>query len=167
MKGTCMHGWKPILVAGLLAVASIGSARADGADDPGRCIGAAATYHQVNADILRAVLRVESAMRPATVAHNSNGSVDVGMAGTNSIHFAELKRHGIQPANLLDACVSTYVAAWQLRRHMVKHGYTWEAVAKYHSGTPYFNWRYQVMLYNELVRLGVLTGPIRAVPPVR
>jgi hypothetical protein len=76
----------------------------------------------VNPDVLRAILKIEPSMRADAVTRNSYGSLDVGIAQTNSIHFQELARHQIAPAHLLDACVSTYVAAWQLSKIGVKHG---------------------------------------------
>ena len=82
--------------------------------DEERCIIPAAQFHQVNAHVLRAILRVETSLRPATVTRNTNGTVDVGMGGMNSSNFRELAKHGIAPEHLLDACVATYVAAWHL-----------------------------------------------------
>lgn len=134
-------------------------------DAPQRCVPAAAAFHGVNPFVLEAVLRVESGLKPDTVTRNSNGSVDVGMGGINSIHFQELARHGVMPQHLLDACVATYVAAWHLRRVQDRHGNTWEGIARYHSATPVYNWRYRVLLHNELVRMGVIrNAPVYPVP---
>jgi soluble lytic murein transglycosylase-like protein len=77
-----------------------------------------------------------------------------------------LAQFGIAPNDLLDACISTYVAAWQLKKTIAKYGNTWEGVARYHSGTPYFNRRYQILLKNELVRGGVMAGTVQSVAPV-
>lgn len=134
---------------------------------PDRCIEPAAVYHSVNADILRAILTVESRMKPNTVTKNSNGSIDVGIAGINSIHFKDLAKVGVAPSDLLDACVATYVAAWKVSKKMARWGNNWFGIAAYHSETPYFNQRYQVLLQNQLVRAGVLTGSIAPVPPLR
>ena len=101
------------------------------------CIDDAAAYHSVNSLILRAISQVESSQgRNAGVRHNKNGSVDVGMMQTNSVHFPELAKFGISPNHLMNSCVSTYVAAWQLRKKIEKHGNTWKAVGAYHSETP-------------------------------
>lgn len=127
----------------------------------------AAQYHGVNHNILRAVLRVESSLNPNTIARNDNGSVDVGIAGINSIHFKDLATFGISPTHLMDACVGTFVAAWNIRKHIAADGNTMEAIARYNSKTPYFNRRYQILLHNELVRSGVVDGSILAVPPLR
>ncbi len=131
-----------------------------------RCLVPAAEYHTVNPYVLRAILKVESNLNPAAIGRNANGTVDVGIGQHNSMHFKELSKHGIQPAHLMDACVGSYVAAWHLRRVVERHGNTWEGVARYHSATPYFNKRYQILLTNELVRNKVLPGPLQRVPPI-
>jgi soluble lytic murein transglycosylase-like protein len=119
-----------------------------------RCLLPAAQRHSVNPHILRAILQVESGMRPHVVNRNRNGSLDVGMAQINSIHFRELAQWGITPDRLLDPCVATHVAAWHLKRVMLRHGNTWFGVAAYHSTTPAHNQRYQALLRQELMRNG-------------
>jgi soluble lytic murein transglycosylase-like protein len=146
---------------GLVGAALVGSAALAGPALPftteaERCIKPAAAYHQVNDDLLRAVLRVESGLKPGVVGRNQNGTIDVGIAQINSIHFRELAGYGIKPEHLQDACVGTYVGAWQLARVIKRYGNTWEGVARYHSATPAFNQRYQTLLFNELVRAGAV-----------
>lgn len=132
-----------------------------------RCIVPASEYHSVNPYILRAILMVESKLNPGAIGHNEGGSVDVGIGQMNSIHFKELSKFGIGPNQLKDACIGTYVAAWHLRKGINQFGNTWEAIARYHSATPYFNNRYQILLRNELVRSGAMTGGLSNVPPLR
>lgn len=157
---------------GLLGVASAltahppATAAAPFSTDAERCIVPASVHHGVNYHVLRAILVVESRLNPSTVSRNRNRTVDIGMAGINSIHFSELARHGIAPKDLLDACVSTYVAAWKLSRAIYLHGNTWFGVATYHSSTKKFNHRYQLMLQNELIRTGQLSGTLQRVPPL-
>lgn len=130
------------------------------------CILPAAQYHSVNAHILRAILKVESNLNPRAVAKNDNGSFDVGIGQINSIHFTELAKHGIGPGQLSDPCVGTFVAAWHLGKMVARHGNTWDAIARYHSATPYFNRRYQALLWNELVQSGAIPGKSMPVPPL-
>lgn len=127
--------------------------------EPAPCVAGAAQYHGVNPWVLRAILKVESDFNPIAVNRNANGSVDVGMAQINSIHFAELGRWGIAPANLLDGCVATYVAAWHLSKQIRKHGNSWFGVASYHSTSPCQNTRYVGLLWNALVGWQVVAGP--------
>lgn len=132
-----------------------------------RCVDSAAEYHKVNPFLLRAIVNVESRGKKNTVSRNSNNSVDVGAAGINSIHFAELSKFGISPGHLMDECIATYVAAWKVSKHVARFGNTWFGVAAYHSTTPYYNSRYQILLFNDLVAQGVLAGPKMTVPPLR
>ena len=117
---------------------------------PERCIPAAAQHHRIDPRLLRAVLKVESDLRPWAFGRNANGTVDMGMAQINSIHLPELARHGIQSQHLFDPCVASYVAAWLLRKNIDRHGLTWRGVAAYHSLTPEHNQRYQGLLMNAL-----------------
>lgn len=129
-----------------------------------RCIVPASAFHGVNPFVLRAILKVESGLNPKAVGRNGNGTVDVGIAQINSMHFPKLARHGVTPEDLRDACIGTYVAAWHLRQAIARHGNTWFGIATYHSSTPYYNARYQALLNNELVRSGALQGPLLSVP---
>lgn len=131
------------------------------------CVTGAAEHHRVNRAVLLAILRIESGLDPGAVGRNADGSLDVGIAQINSRHFKALAVHGIRPEHLFDACVGAYVAAWRLSTLIAAHGNTWMTLARYHSGTPYFNHRYQLLLANELVRAGVIAGrkvPVPALP---
>ncbi|NBX55042.1 MAG: lytic transglycosylase, catalytic [Betaproteobacteria bacterium] len=117
---------------------------------PDRCIGPAAEHHRIDPRLLRAVLKVESDLRPWALGRNANGTLDLGMAQINSIHLPELAKHGIRPQHLFDPCVASYVAAWLLRRNIDRHGLTWFGVAAYHSLNPEHNQRYQGLLMKAL-----------------
>ena len=117
---------------------------------PERCLPAAAAHHRIDPRLLRAVLKVESDLRPWAFGRNANGTVDMGMAQINSIHLPELARHGIQSQHLFDPCVASYVAAWLLRKNIDRHGLTWRGVAAYHSLTTEHNQRYQRLLMQAL-----------------
>jgi len=131
-----------------------------------RCIVPASQLHQVNHFVLRAILRVESGLNPGAIGRNGNGTVDVGIGQTNSMHFRELAQHGVAPEHLRDACVGTYVAAWHLRKMITRYGNTMFAIAAYHSTTPYFNQRYQILISNELIRSGAMKGNLTPVPSI-
>lgn len=145
----------------VMACASTASSAVD------QCIANAAAYHGVNMDILRAIMRVESGFNPGVVSRNSDSTVDYGMGGINTVHLPELQKHGITKSALLDPCVNTYVAAWHLRKKMNQFGNTWFGIGAYHSATPYYNERYQVLLQNALLDMGILVGKKKAVPPLK
>lgn len=132
--------------------------------DPTPCVGPAADYHKVNPWILKAILKVESNFNPGARNKNPNGTVDVGMAQINSIHFGRLAMYGITEERLTDGCVATYVAAWHLAQQTAKYGNNWFGVAAYHSATACFNTRYQVLLWNTLTEWKVVAGPRLPVP---
>jgi len=121
-----------------------------------QCVADASTRHGVNPDLLLAILKVESNLRADPVRRNANGSIDVGIAQINSIHFPELQRHGVQWQHLLQPCVGIHVAAWHLKNQILRHGNTWFAVGAYHSVTPSFNQAYQGRVMRELKRRGKL-----------
>lgn len=134
------------------------------------CVGKAAAFYRVNADVLHAIMLVESDGRPHVVSRNSNGTLDIGMAQINSIHLRELSRYGIRAEHLLDECVAAFVAAWHYARQIARLGNTWQAIGAYHSRTPRHNERYQRLVFERLVRMGVLpnTGArTAAAAPVR
>jgi hypothetical protein len=122
----------------------------DSFQSPERCIGPAAEHHRIDPRLLRAVIKVESDLRPWALGRNANGTLDLGMAQINSIHLPELAKHGIHTQHLFDPCVASYVAAWLLRRNIDRHGLTWHGVAAYHSLTPEHNQRYQALLMKAL-----------------
>lgn len=120
------------------------------------CVTAAASFHGVNPLILNAIIFHESRNNSQLVLKNKNGSVDIGLAGLNSVHFAELARYGIKPDHLLDGCVNTYVAAWLLAKQVKANGNTWIAVGSYHSKTPEHRDRYAKQIYSVLRGWGVV-----------
>ncbi|MEJ8837756.1 lytic transglycosylase domain-containing protein [Ramlibacter sp. AN1133] len=154
-----------VALLGVMASVAHGSA-AHGSSSAEACIAGAAAFHEVNPTMLAAILRVEG-MRERQVTVNSNGTQDVGRAAINSIHFAELGRWGVAPARLMDGCTNTYVAAWLVRKNLLRYGNTWAGYAAYHSRTPARNVRYQLLLANELTRMGVLSGPLQPLPTVK
>jgi len=123
-----------------------------------RCVSGAAAHHSVNPWILRAILQVESGNKPDALNRNNNGSIDVGIAQINSMHFKELGRYGISPSDLMNECVSTYVAAWHLAKQYRAYGNTWFAIGAYHSATPCFNRRYAGLVWNALVDFKAVGG---------
>jgi lysozyme-related protein Hpa2 len=124
-----IYGAISSLAVACAATCIAGHARAD-------CFEEAAGYQHVNPTILRAIAWQESHGHAEAKHLNANGSVDYGMMQINSIHLGDLSRYGVSRTMLMDACVSVYVAAWHLKRMMIKYGNTWAAVGAYHSESP-------------------------------
>lgn len=131
------------------------------------CVEHASQFHHVNPSILRAIIMVETGGKPLTVSKNSNNTLDYGTAGINTVHLPELKKYGIASSDLMNPCINVYVAAWHLRKKMSQFGNTWYGIAAYHSTTPYYNNRYQILLTNALIDLGVIQGHKQLVPKLR
>ena len=141
-------------IAAAVAVCLLsGSSAAHAADDD--CFARAGAYQGVNPMILRAIAWYESKGDPSAVHRNADGSIDVGQAQINSVHFAELRRYGVPPGALQDACVNTYVAAWMLKQKMIRYGNTWHAIGAYHSETPSLRDRYARSIHAVLVSWGM------------
>ncbi|MBY8606294.1 MAG: lytic transglycosylase domain-containing protein [Burkholderia sp.] len=100
------------------------------------CFAEAAAYQHVNETILRALAWQESHDNVNAKRVNTNGSIDYGLMQINSIHLTTLSTYGITSHTLMDPCASVYIAAWHLRKMMLKYGNTWKAVGAYHSQTP-------------------------------
>jgi soluble lytic murein transglycosylase-like protein len=120
------------------------------------CFDSAAVYQGVNPAILRAIAWFESKGDPAAVHRNVDGSVDVGQAQINSVHFAELRRYGVSPAALTNGCVNIYVAAWLLKQKMVRYGNTWQAIGAYHSENPRLRDAYARSIHAVLSTWGLI-----------
>ncbi|WP_418939839.1 lytic transglycosylase domain-containing protein [Paraburkholderia bryophila] len=133
-----------VALAGGMACVSL-AARAD-------CFDEAAAYQHVNPTVLRALAWQESHNRPDATHVNKNGSVDYGVMQINSIHLPELSRYGVDRHALLEPCKNVYIAAWQLRRMMLKYGDTWAAVGAYHSETPALRDQYAAQVARILHR---------------
>jgi Transglycosylase SLT domain len=120
------------------------------------CIADAASRHQVNAEVLRAIGWQESRLQPRALGRNANGSIDVGAFQINSVHLSELGRYGIGASALADGCVSAEVAAWHYRRQVDRDGDGWQAVGAYHSRHPVLAARYANQIAAILMRWQVM-----------
>jgi soluble lytic murein transglycosylase-like protein len=99
------------------------------------CFEEAGKRYNVNADVLRAIAKVESGNRPDVIATNKNGSRDIGLMQINSIHLKRLSQYGIGERELLDACVNVKVSAWLMADLVNRHGnQSWNTVGAYNAG---------------------------------
>lgn len=144
------------VIADCLALATSASPALAHAD----CFDDAAGYHHVNPWILRAIAAQESGFKPNTVSRNTNGSVDIGEMGTNSVHLPELARYGISQNDLLDSCKFVFVGAWRLAKMVKKYGNTWEAVGAYHSESLRYRDRYKALI-RQIIDFWIAQGLMR------
>nr|WP_245964991.1 lytic transglycosylase domain-containing protein [Trinickia dinghuensis] len=144
------HAHRRIRIA--LACALLSGARPVLAD----CFDSAAAYQGVSAPILRSIAWVESHGNPDAEHRNANGTVDIGELQVNSSHLSELAVYGIDARALRNPCVNIYVAAWQLKKQIVRYGNTWAAIGAYHSQTPRLRDAYARLIRATLTRWGLL-----------
>ncbi len=50
------------------------------------------------------------------MSRKRNGTIDVGMAQINSIHFREMAQRDIAPERMLPPSLATHVPAWHIKR---------------------------------------------------
>ena len=87
-------------------------------------------YH-INPDLLEAIARVESDLDPSALNRNRDGSYDYGLMQINSRWQHKLSSNW---QYLSDPCYNVMVGAWILKQCIDRYGYTWDAVACYHTG---------------------------------
>lgn len=111
------------------------------------CWDQAASYHNVDPWLLMSIAKVESSFDPNAFNGNRNGSYDLGLMQINSSWFPRLKKMGISPDMLKDACTSTYVGAWILSHNIKQYGYTWKAIGAYNSPKTSIGYKYAKKVY--------------------
>jgi soluble lytic murein transglycosylase-like protein len=121
------------------------------ATDLDRCFQEAATYYNVSSLILKSIAQTESRMQPLVVniagasyypktkeeainLINTDKSFDVGIMQVNRRWF---ERFGYEYSLGFDACWSIKFGAYVLAYEVSRHGWTWEAVGRYHSPTQH------------------------------
>ena len=76
------------------------------------------------------------------IMKNSNGTVDIGLMQINSMWKKWLPEAGITKEKLKDPDFNIKVAYMIVSKIIEKHGYTWDSIGRYHSGTPKFKERW-------------------------
>ncbi|MGE5816284.1 MAG: lytic transglycosylase domain-containing protein [Acidobacteriota bacterium] len=100
------------------------------------CWNEAAARYQLSPDLLYAIARCESGLRPTVVnrSHRARtGTYDIGLMQVNSSHLGRLGTFGITEQELLEACTNIQVGAWILADQIRRHGFSWEAVGAYNA----------------------------------
>ncbi len=119
------------------------------------CIKAASEKYDVPIAVLFAILDVEGG-KPGEACRNKNGSWDMGPFQINSWWAKTLTKADIDPFVVLNnGCVNAAFASWILRQEMNRGNDLWQAVARYHSPTPYYQRKYLARIKRSLRSLNV------------
>jgi len=126
--------------------------------DLAACVADASRSYRIPEAIYRAILMTEGGSL-GTVAHNRNGTDDLGIAQINTSWLPQLGLQGITRTRLLtDGCLNVHVGAWILGKELSgadphDAGDFWRRVGNYNSHTAIYNQRYQVKVWRNLQRL--------------
>lgn len=99
------------------------------------CFESAGRYYGVDPYLLYSIAWVESRLNPRAINVNRNGTVDRGVMQINSSWDSYLRRHGIDPGYVWDACYNIHLGAMVLRHCMDRYGNSWKAVDCYNRGS--------------------------------
>ena len=92
-----------------------------------------------------------------------NGSYDLGPMQINTIWIPELAKYwNVDQATAIrwvkdDPCTNINVSAWILRQHINETGSLSQAIAHYHSRTPYYGRRYKKKVVEALQKKGLIS----------
>lgn len=102
--------------------------------DVQNCWVSAGERYRVDPWLLWCIAKKESRFNPYAINRNTDGTFDIGTMQINSSHFVKLKKYGIEPSHLYDACTNINVGAWVLSHSIRAMGNNWGAVGAYNAG---------------------------------
>ncbi len=126
------------------------------------CLFIASQTYQVPPAVLMGIQTVEGGQVGQAVK-NKNGSYDLGPMQINTIWIPELAKYwNVDQATAIrwvkdDPCTNINVSAWILRQHINETGSLSQAIAHYHSRTPYYGRRYKKKVVEALQKKGLIS----------
>ncbi|MGB9732049.1 MULTISPECIES: lytic transglycosylase domain-containing protein [Calditerrivibrio] len=114
------------------------------------CFDEAEKIYNVNKELLIAIAKVESNMRPDAINWNRNGTFDYGVMQINSAWYYELGEEKWH--KLADPCENVKTGAMILSKCIKKYGFNWKAVDCYNKGSKASDFSsYVLKVYKKLV----------------
>jgi len=123
------------------------------------CWESAGAKFGIHPQLLYAIAKTESGLRPSAINRNTNGSYDIGLMQINSIWLPQLRRYGITEDQLWEPCLNIHVGAWVLAQNIRQVGNSWNAVGAYNSSKPATRLRYAQRVYKNLSLDGEIKSP--------
>ena len=114
-----------------LLVAALALALGFGTRAQAFCFNRAGIMYSISPELLEAIARVESGLDPDAINRNADGSYDYGLMQINSRWQEKLSSNW---SHLSNPCYNVMVGSWILKQCIDRYGYTWDAVACYHTG---------------------------------
>ena len=127
-------------------------------NDIDSCITDASNKYNIAPEIIRAIIKTESNSNPFAInvsgkgyypdnrknaleiiSKNKSESFDVGIMQINKWWF---DRFDYDYFYGLDPCFNIHLGSWILAYEISRHGYSWEAIGRYHSHTEKHKRRY-------------------------
>lgn len=106
------------------------------------CVLSASSRYQVPVALITAVMATEGG-EVSKFSTNTNGTKDYGPMQINTIWLEELGQYGFTEKILTNnGCANVFAGTWILSKYLSRYS-TWEAVGRYHSGTPKLKRAYQ------------------------
>lgn len=119
------------------------------------CLDGVSNLFSISPSILVSIKRAESGLRlnPNVTGHNTNGTTDISLMQINyEVWSKELRQLGVTLPKeaFYDTCNNLMLSGWILRKHLDRFGGdAFEAVGRYHSGTPSIKKIYQTRLVKQ------------------
>lgn len=113
------------------------------------CLDGVSQLFSISPSVLVTIKRTESGLHldPKVTGYNTNGTTDISLMQVNyEVWSKELKKLGINlpKAKYYETCNNLLLSGWILRKHLDRFGGdAFEAVGRYHSGTPSIKKIYQ------------------------
>ena len=126
------------------------------------CIFLAAQTYAVPPAVLLGIYQVEGGKVGQSVGPNKNGSYDLGPMQINTIWLPQLATEwGVSQSTAYrwvkdDPCTNVGVAAWILKGHLNETNNLSQAIAHYHSRTPYYGKAYRGRVVSSMREHGLI-----------
>ena len=117
------------------------------------CIEHAAKVSGVSLLVLKGILQAEGGT-PGRASKNRNGTRDIGPMQINTLWTKTFANMGVSMSTLKNnGCANILAGTWILKTHLNDmSGDQWKAVARYHSKTHKYQYRYLTSVFKKLQR---------------